>query len=58
VPNTGLSLSGKEEGMAEHQPQKAGAYERPLAGTSRSMAVTLSIIAVVAVIIVAILFLR
>ena len=44
--------------MAEHQPQKAGAYERPLAGTSRPMAVTLSIIAVVAVIIVAILFLR
>ena len=44
--------------MAEHQPRKAGEYERPMTGTSRSLALIIGIIAVLAVIIVAILFLR
>ena len=44
--------------MAEHQPQKAGEYERPMTGTSNSLAITIGIIAVLAVIIVAVLFLR
>ncbi len=44
--------------MAEHQPRKAGEYERPMIGTSSSMALTIGIIAVLAVIVVAVLFLR
>jgi hypothetical protein len=44
--------------MAHNQPKKAGAYDRPLTGTARSMALTLGIIAVLAVSIVALLFLR
>jgi hypothetical protein len=44
--------------MAHNQPKKAGAYDRPLTGTARSMALTLGIIALLAVIIVAVLFLR
>ena len=48
----------KEERMAEHQPRKASEYERPMTGTSSSMALTIGIIAVLAVIVVAVLFLR
>jgi hypothetical protein len=44
--------------MAEHQPRKAGEYERPMIGTSSSMALTIGIIAVLAVIVVAVFFLR
>ena len=44
--------------MAESQPQKAGEYERPMTRTSSSLALIIGIIAVLAVIIVAILFLR
>jgi hypothetical protein len=44
--------------MAQNQPKKAGEYERPLTGTARSLALTLGIIAVLAVSIVALLFLR
>ena len=44
--------------MAENQPRKAGEYERPMTGTSSSMALILGGIALLAVIIVAILFLR
>jgi hypothetical protein len=44
--------------MAQNQPKKAGAYDRPLTGTSRSRALTLGILAVLGVIIVALLFLR
>ena len=44
--------------MAENQPRKAGEYERPMTGTSNSMALIIGIIAVLAVIVVAILFLR
>jgi hypothetical protein len=44
--------------MAEHQPQKAGEYERPLKGTSSSLALIIGIIALLVVIIAAILFLR
>ena len=40
------------------QPRKAGEYERPMTGTSSSMALIIGIIAVLAVIIVAALFLR
>jgi LPXTG-motif cell wall-anchored protein len=40
------------------QPRKAGEYERPMTGTSSSMALIIGIIAVLAVIIVAVLFLR
>jgi hypothetical protein len=48
----------KEEYMAEHQPRKAGEYERPTAGTSRSLALIIGIIVLLAVIIAVILFLR
>jgi hypothetical protein len=48
----------KEERMAEHQPRKAGAYERPTTRTSRSLALMLGGIALLVLIIVAILFLR
>lgn len=44
--------------MAENQPRKAGEYERPMMGSSSSMALTIGIIAVLAVIIAAVLFLR
>jgi len=44
--------------MAENQPRKAGEYERPRTGTSRSLALIIGIIAVLAVIVVAVLFLR
>jgi hypothetical protein len=44
--------------MAENQPRKAGEYERPMTGTSSSMALTIGLIAVLAVIVVAVLFLR
>jgi hypothetical protein len=44
--------------MAENQPRKAGEYERPMTGTSSSRALIIGIIAVLAVIIVAVLFLR
>jgi len=44
--------------MADNQPRKAGEYERPMTGSSASMALTIGIIAVLAVIIVAALFLR
>jgi LPXTG-motif cell wall-anchored protein len=43
--------------MAENQPRKAGEYERPLTGTSSSMALVIGGIALLAVIIVALLFL-
>jgi hypothetical protein len=44
--------------MAENQPRKAGEYEQPMTGTSGSLALTLGIIAVRAVIVIAVLFLR
>ena len=44
--------------MAEHQPSKAGEYERPMTGTSSSLALILGGIALLAVIIIALLFLR
>ena len=44
--------------MAQNQPRKAGEYERPMTGTSSSMALIIGIIALLAVIVVAILFLR
>jgi LPXTG-motif cell wall-anchored protein len=44
--------------MAENPPQKAGEYERPMTGTSSSVALTIGIIAALAVVIVAVLFLR
>jgi LPXTG-motif cell wall-anchored protein len=44
--------------MADNQPRKAGEYERPMTGTSSSMALILGGIALLAVIIVALLFLR
>jgi len=44
--------------MAEHQPSKAGEYERPTTGTSRSLALIIGIIVLLAVIIAVILFLR
>jgi hypothetical protein len=44
--------------MAENPPRKAGEYERPMMGSSSSMALTIGIIAVLAVIIAAVLFLR
>ena len=49
---------GKEECMAEHQPSKAGEYERPSTGTSRSLGLMIGIIVLLAVIIAAILFFR
>jgi hypothetical protein len=48
----------KEERMAEDQPRKAGEYERPTTGTSRSLALIIGIIVLLAVIIAVILFLR
>jgi hypothetical protein len=48
----------KEECMAEHQPRKAGEYERPSTGTSRSLGLIIGIIVLLAVIIAAILFFR
>jgi len=44
--------------MAQNQPKKAGEYERPMTGASSSMAITIGIIAVLAVIVIAVLFLR
>ena len=44
--------------MAENQPRKAGESERPMTGTSSSMALIIGIIAVLAVIVIAVLFLR
>jgi len=44
--------------MAEHQPRKAGEYERPSTGTSRSLALIIGIIVLLAMIIAVILFLR
>ena len=43
--------------MAENQPRKAGEYERPMTGTSSSLALIIGGIALLAVIIVALLFL-
>ena len=43
--------------MAENQPRKAGEYERPMTGTSSSMALIIGGSAVLAVIVVALLFL-
>jgi hypothetical protein len=48
----------KEERMAEHQPRKAGEYERPTTRTSSSLALIIGVIALLVVIIVAVLFLR
>ena len=44
--------------MAENQPRKAGEYERPMTGTTSSMVFIIGGIALLAVIIVALLFLR
>jgi LPXTG-motif cell wall-anchored protein len=44
--------------MTGNQPKKAGEYERPTTGTSHSAAFIIGIIAVLAVIGVAVLFLR
>jgi LPXTG-motif cell wall-anchored protein len=44
--------------MAENQPRKAGEYERPMTGTTSSMGIILGGIALLAVIIIALLFLR
>ena len=44
--------------MAENQPRKAGEYERPMTGTGSSMAMSIGGIALIAVIIIALLFLR
>jgi hypothetical protein len=44
--------------MAENQPRKTGEYERPMTGTTSSMAIIIGSIALLAVIIVALLFLR
>jgi LPXTG-motif cell wall-anchored protein len=49
---------GKEQCMAEHQPSKAGEYERPMTGTSSSLALIIGGIALLIVIIAAIFFLR
>jgi LPXTG-motif cell wall-anchored protein len=43
--------------MAENEPRKAGEYERPMTGTSSSMALIIGGIALLAVIIIALLFL-
>jgi LPXTG-motif cell wall-anchored protein len=48
----------KEERMAEHQPRKAGEYERPMTGTSSSLTLIIGGIALLAVILIALLFLR
>ena len=47
-----------EERMADNQPRKAGEYERPTTGTSRSLALIIGIIVLLAVIIAVIFFLR
>jgi hypothetical protein len=47
----------KELYMAQNAPKKAGEYERPMTGTSSSTAVPIGIIAVLAVIVIAALFL-
>jgi LPXTG-motif cell wall-anchored protein len=44
--------------MADNQPRKAGEYERPMTGSSSSMALIIGVIALLVVIIVAVLFLR
>ena len=44
--------------MAENQPRKAGEYERPMTGTTSSLAMILGGIALLAVIILALLLLR
>jgi LPXTG-motif cell wall-anchored protein len=44
--------------MAENQPRKAGEYERPMTGITSSMAMIIGGIALLAVIIIALLFLR
>ena len=44
--------------MAENQPRKAGEYERPMTGSTSSMAFIIGGIALLAVIIIALLFLR
>ena len=44
--------------MAQNQPRKTGEYERPMTGTSSSMALIIGIIAVLAVIVIAVFFLR
>jgi LPXTG-motif cell wall-anchored protein len=44
--------------MAENQPRKAGEYERPMTGTTSSMALILGGIALLALIIIALLFFR
>jgi LPXTG-motif cell wall-anchored protein len=44
--------------MAENPPRKAGEYERPMTGTSSSLALIIGGIALLAVIILALLFLR
>ena len=49
---------GKESCMAESQPKKAGAYERPATRSSSVVALTIGIIAILVVIILAVLFLR
>ena len=43
--------------MAENQPRKAGEYERPMTGTTSSMTMIIGGIALLAVIIIALLFL-
>ena len=44
--------------MAQNQPRNAGAYERPVQGTSSSMGIIMGIIVVLAVVVVAVFFLR
>jgi hypothetical protein len=43
--------------MAENQPRKAGEYERPMTGTTSPMALIIGGIALLAVIIMVLLFL-
>jgi hypothetical protein len=55
----GGSLVRAQEGrMAEHQPRKAGEYERPRTESSSSLALLIGLIAVLTVIVIAVLFLR
>jgi len=44
--------------MTQNQPKKVGEYDRPVAHTSSSSALTIGIIAVLAIIVLAIFFLR
>jgi len=44
--------------MAENQPKKAGEYERPMTGTTSSMALIIGGIALIAIIIIVLFFLR